>query len=134
MPIPNEYKQSVISSGIEFVRAVTEAYGAEEGMRLWDKLNETLDPDVKGEVFFAMITGSYYDKITLHPSPNMSNRVAAIKSVRSWTGLGLKEAKDIVDAVTGYNGTLGTEMVITLQRPSDRVAAVIDLRQTGLRV
>lgn len=95
--IPVEHKGQVISAGMHFMRAITEAYGAEEGMRLWDAIANTLDPNVKGEIFFAMITGEYNDRI--HVKQIGHDRVATIKAFRTHDKrrLGLKEAKDLSD-------------------------------------
>ena len=57
--IPAEHKEDIIQSGINFMRVITEAYGTDEGMKLWDTIATTLDPDVKGQIFFAMLTGDY---------------------------------------------------------------------------
>ena len=59
MTIPAEHRHDIIQSGIDFLRSITEAYGSEEGMKLWDNIAGTLDPDVKGSIFFAMITGNH---------------------------------------------------------------------------
>ena len=95
--IPAEHKGKVISAGMHFMRAITEAYGPDEGMRLWDSIANTLDPDVKGEIFFAMITGEYNDRI--HVRAIGHDRVATIKAFRNYDKrrLGLKEAKDLSD-------------------------------------
>ena len=62
MSLPEEHKTAIISNGLHFMRAITEAYGADKGMELWDTIASTLDPDVKGQIFFAMITGNYNDR------------------------------------------------------------------------
>jgi len=60
--IPVEHKEDVIQSGINFMRAITSAYGTDEGIKLWDTIANTLDTDVKGEIFFAMLTASIMEK------------------------------------------------------------------------
>lgn len=99
--IPAEYKESIIQSGINFMRNITEAYGADEGMKLWDSISSTLDPDVKGQIFFAMLTGEYNGVITISSHKFGANRVSMIKAIRVVTGLGLKEAKDLSDDLSG---------------------------------
>lgn len=98
--IPVEYKSAVISSGMQFMRAITEAYGPEEGLKLWDSITNVLDPDVKGDIFLAMITGEYTDRIRVR-SYQPGNKVAVIKAFRTLDkrGLGLKEAKDLTDII-----------------------------------
>lgn len=134
MAIPDDCKTQVISSSIDFIRVITEVYGADEGMKLWEKIADVLDPDLKGEVFFSMLTNEHYDRLILRASRNVSNRVAPIKSVREHTGLGLKEAKDIIDAVTGYAGMPPRDMTIILNNPRNRHRAISDLRQCGITV
>jgi len=128
--IPNEHRDAIISNGLHFMRAITEAYGAEEGMRLWETIASTLDPDVKGQIFFAMITGTYNDTIVLRRAnaAGIANRVAAIKEIRNWTGLGLKEAKDASDAVES-----GRSVRITV-KPAEHHSAMRALRAVGFEI
>ena len=99
--IPEDHKTAVISNGLHFMRSITEAYGADEGMRLWTTIADTLDPDIKGQLFLAMITGNYNDRIYLKGLSlgGHDNAVACIKAIREWDkrNLGLKEAKDMYD-------------------------------------
>ena len=101
--IPEEHKTAVISNGMHFMRSITEAYGADEGLKLWDTIASTLDPDVKGQIFLAMVTGNYNDRIHMKGffPQGQANAVACIKAIREWDkrGLGLKEAKDMYDRV-----------------------------------
>ena len=107
--IPEEHKTSVISNGMHFMRSITEAYGADEGLKLWDQIASVLDGDVKGQIFLAMVTGNYNDRISLKglfPQAQV-NAVSCIKAIREWDrrGLGLKEAKDMYDRVANGNTT-----------------------------
>jgi hypothetical protein len=128
--IPTDHRDAVISNGMHFMRAITEAYGAEEGMRLWETIANTLDPDVKGQIFFAMLTGTYNDIIVLKraQAAGITNRVAAIKEIRNWTGLGLKEAKDVLDLVES-----GLSVKITV-RPAEHHSAIRALRAVGFEI
>jgi hypothetical protein len=109
------------------LQAITEAYGTDQGLALWETIANTLDPDVKGQIFFAMITGSYNDTIVLRGSSrsDVYNKVACIKEIRTWTGMGLKEAKDVVDCVES-----GKNVRITV-KPIDHTQAVRALRRVG---
>lgn len=97
--IPEEHKTAIITNGLHFMRAITEAYGADEGLKLWEQIAGVLEDDVKGQIFFAMITGQYNDRIHLKGLTTMAsnNAVACIKELRTWSGLGLKDSKDIYD-------------------------------------
>lgn len=128
--IPVDHKDDIIQSGINFMRSITEAYGPEEGMKLWNTIASTLDPDVKGQIFFALLTGEYNSMITISSRLPGANRVALIKAIRSVDvrRLGLKEAKDLSD-------TLDTGKVIKLEiDPKNRNVALKELRDAGFYV
>ena len=100
--IPTEHKQDIIQSGINFMRSITEAYGTDDGTKLWDQIASVLDPDIKGQILFALLTGDYNGTITLTGHVANPNRVSLIKAVRSVDSrrLGLKEAKDLCDMLS----------------------------------
>lgn len=127
--IPEEHKASVINNGILFMRSISEAYGADEGMRLWDTIASTLDPDIKGQIFMSMITGEFMDRVALKGVQNHANAVACIKEIRGWTGLGLKEAKDMYDRVKYSNRV---EQIKVKHEVFDR--AVTSFRNAGFVV
>ena len=141
--IPTEHKQEVVQSGISFMRAITLAFGTETGLELWDTIASTLDPDVKGAIFFSMLTGEDGDRITIRGTQgNGSNKVAVIKAIRSVTGLGLKDAKDqsdILRAGGGWNHATGTQAPYSAGRPitvkiqdgMKRQVCVHELQQAG---
>ena len=107
--IPEDHKTAVISNGMHFMRSITEAYGADEGLKLWDQIASVLDGDVKGQIFLAMVTGNYNDRISLKGlfPQAQANAVSCIKAIREHDkrGLGLKEAKDMYDRVASGNTT-----------------------------
>jgi hypothetical protein len=125
MPIPKEHESQLLQSGMHFMRSITEAYGSEEGMRLWDTIASTLDPDIKGKIFIAMLTGEYNDQLTIQLDMvkyrGHVNRVEGVKAIRMATGLGLKEAKDIHD-----NLALGKVEKITID-PVTRTQTIRNL-------
>ncbi len=126
--IPADFKNDVIQSGINFMRSITEAYGTDEGMKLWDTIASTLDPDVKGQIFFAMLTGEFNGIITISSFQPGSNRVGMIKAIRVVTGLGLKEAKDLSDE-------LASGKLIKLScNPKKRLEYLSELRNAGFNV
>lgn len=124
--IPEEHKNTVISSGLQFMRSITEAYGAEQGMELWSQITDVLDPDIKGEIFFAMVTGSYNDVIYIKGIELAANAVTCIKEIRNWTGLGLKDAKDAYDRAKSGHGTRLTV------KPTEYSRAVSALKNVGI--
>jgi len=128
--IPAEHKEEIIQSGISFMRSITEAFGADEGMKLWDTIASTLDPDVKGQIFFAMLTGEYNNIVNITGHNPGADRVRMIKTIRSVDkrGLGLKEAKDMSDYLS--NG----QMIKLEIDPAVRGMALSELRKAGFHV
>ena len=128
--IPAECKDDIIQSGMTFMRAITEAYGTDAGMKLWDTIATTLDPDVKGQIFFAMLTGEYNSIITINGYQPGSNNIGMIKTIRmvDKRKLGLKEAKDLAD-------TLSSGKTIKLEvDPKVRGSMLTELRKAGFYV
>lgn len=101
--IPEEFKQDVVKNGLAFVRAITNCYGAETGMALWSQIAEVLDPNVKGEMLFAMIIGgesdTVVDAVTVdHIAPSkLNNTLRMVRAIRTVTGCSLQEARNQVD-------------------------------------
>ena len=126
--IPAEHKEDIIQSGINLMRVITEAYGTDEGMKLWDTIASTLDPDVKGQIFFAMLTGDYNGIIKVSSFQQGSDRIKRIKTIRIVTGLGLKEGKDLSDMLdSGKTITLNID-------PKKRNECLSELRNAGFHV
>lgn len=124
MIIPAEHRHDIIQSGIDFLRSITEAYGSEEGMKLWNTIANTLDPDVKGSIFFAMITGAHDEYIRI-PMQSVPKRINAIRAVRTVdTRLGLKECKDLVES-------LEWSPIKIKVAPGERTNAIRILRDEG---
>jgi hypothetical protein len=126
--IPAEYKEDIIQSGINFMRSITEAYGTDEGMKLWDGIASVLDPNIKGEIFFALLTGEYNGVVSISGCQSGSDRVWRIKSIRAVTGLGLKEAKDLSDLLDS-----GKPIKLNIN-PKKRNEALSELRNAGFHV
>lgn len=95
-----ETLEFVVRDGIRFLSSLTRHYGAEEGMRMWDEFGKIFGPEVKGKVFFAMLTGEMSDRVTFRAgkASSLGYAVPVIKAIRTHSGLGLKEAKDLWDA------------------------------------
>lgn len=91
----------VVHDGITFLQSLTEHYGSDKGMEIWEGIGEVIGREVKGKIFFAMMTGQSTRRVKFTidaSSVNTPNAVGCIKAIRAGTGLGLKEAKDIYDA------------------------------------
>lgn len=127
--ISDEHMDAIVSDGIAFIRSITTAYGSDKGMELWDTIANTLDPSVKGKIFFAMLTGSHEDRVTLSGSVAGSNKITCIKIIRQYTGLGLVEAKNAYEAA----GDFGQKVTVKVN-PKERRNMIDDLRQNGMVV
>lgn len=125
--IPEEYKNEIVSTGVEFMRSITNCYGNDQGLALWEQICKVLDPDLKGELFFAMLTGELSGQMRI--SGYCENRVAVIKAMREVSGLGLKEAKDLNDLMQN-----GQTVTLTVKQGLTRRYAAELLRNVGVRV
>jgi hypothetical protein len=134
--IPEDHKTAIICNGIHFMRSISEAYGAEKGMELWEQITSALDPDVKGQIFFAMITGTYNDRVHLKGLGNtaMNNGVSCIKEIRTWSGLGLKESKDMYDRLRNRTFDSSPSREFIKVNPEDYHKAVAGLRNVGFTI
>ena len=130
MSLPDDHKADIITNGLHFMRSITEAYGSDKGLELWEQITSVLDPEVKGQIFFAMITGQYNNRILLKGLEEEINVIWCIKAVRQWTGYGLKEAKDLVDRL---KSPLGHTEHITVN-PEDHGNAYRELRRVGFKL
>jgi hypothetical protein len=107
--VPAEHKSLLIQSGIDFMRVITEAYGQDEGIQLWNTIADTLDPSLKGDIFFALITGEFINTVKIIKYTG-GNFVQLIKAIRTVSDYSLKDAKDIADEViAGRTGTIIVE-------------------------
>lgn len=130
MTIPAGYEEQILADGLNFMRTITEAYGAEEGMKLWATIADSIDPDIKGKMFFAMLTGEYVDRIRISGYTNNHNYVGIIKAIRGATGLGLKEAKDLADLLKES----GKPITFKITTPAKRAQYIKELREAGANV
>lgn len=103
--IPAAHRDEIITTGISFLRALTEAYGSSEGMKLWDSMSSVLDPDIKGAVFFAMLTGEHSGIVILNGVNANWNKISVVKAIRNYSKekFGLKEAVDLANALGSGN-------------------------------
>jgi ribosomal protein L7/L12 len=92
----NDAIDEVVFDGIRFLESITRHYGPEKGIEVWDKMGEAIGEDIKGKVFFSMLTGESSNRVRIQKG-NCNQAVAAIKAIRMGTGLGLKDAKDAYD-------------------------------------
>jgi len=123
-------KEHLIVEAIAFMQAVIAEYGAEKGEEMWDTIVLTLDPSLKRQILMKMITGDFAGRIIIRGYRGECRKVPAIKAVRNITGLGLKEAKDLVDRAygPGNHGGQPTEIAVG---PHKRRDAIKELEAAG---
>lgn len=122
----NESLEEVIFDGIRFLESLTRHYGAEKGMEVWDKMGEAVGDDVKGKVFFSMLTGESSNRVRIQKG-DCIQAVSAIKAIRMGTGLGLKDAKDAYD----LSGVKTVTLEVAHEEKRDMVKT---LRGIGMKV
>lgn len=93
----------VVTSGLNFVAALTRYYGAEAGAATWEIITASLDKEARGAIMMAMLTGQKSTIVTIRNIPALTY-IETIKAVRSATGYGLAETKNLLDQVK--NGVL----------------------------
>ena len=90
---------AVIADGIRFLESITRHYGTDEGQRIWEGIGDVVGAEVKGKIFFALLTGEIGNRVRflVGAADHNGNAIAVIKAIRIATGAGLKEAKDLWD-------------------------------------
>jgi hypothetical protein len=126
--ITDEHMDAIVSDGIAFMRSITTAYGSDTGMELWNTIANTLDPDVKGKIFFALLTGTHEDRVTLSGAVAGTNKIACIKIIRQYTGMGVPESKNAYESA-GFG-----EKVIVKVNSKYRREMIDELRLNGMIV
>lgn len=122
----NDSLDDVIFDGIRFLESLSRHYGPEKGMAVWEQMGQTLGDEIKGKVFFSMLTGESSNRIRIQAG-TCTEAVAAIKAIRIGTGMGLKEAKDAWD--------LSKIKVVTLDVAHEEKRGVVNtLRNIGMVV
>jgi len=102
--LTQDQEASIIPAAVYFLRALTTSLGTDAGLHVWDQINATLGDDIRGKVFFAMLTGTVGTEIILRGPPHRSgqtvaNKVEIIRAIRAVSGLGLYDAKQVADSL-----------------------------------
>ncbi len=125
--LTTDQKNRLLIKSANLLREITEIWGAEQGMLLWEKVGEGLGQDLKGALFFSMITGNFLGDITVS-SIDRNFAVPIIKTIRKATGFGLKDAKDLYDVVRD-----GRSIKIEV-KPEERQMIVEEFKAHGCTV
>lgn len=117
-----------------WLKSMQREHGTDVGMKCFDTMRAVFGEDMVGAVTFGLMDG-FRGGDTVTISGDALQKIEAIKMVRSLTGMGLKEAKDAVEAAAWRN----VDIVILpgLQQPENYKSLERDLEtleKTGLRV
>ena len=123
-----------IRSTVMWLKSMQREHGTDVGMKCFDTMRAVFGEDMVGAVTFGLMDG-FRGGDTVTISGDALQKIEAIKMVRSLTGMGLKEAKDAVEAAAWRN----VDIVILpgLQQPENYKSLERDLEtleKTGLRV
>jgi hypothetical protein len=126
-------RHNLVGAGISFMQTVADIYGAEKGMELWNTIADTVDPNLKADVFMAMLRGNFrQDKISIRQAfqGSVSSKIAFIKCIRTYDRrrLTLKEAKDIADKLES-----GQPVILEVE-PDLRPTFSVELRKHNMVV
>ena len=128
--LSEQQSDAIIGSGLELMKAITEAFGPEDGLKTWEVFAETMGNDFKHAIFMAMLTGKSAGFVSIFGDKHMItnvNKIETIKVIRSATGWGLKESKDFVDDL--FLGTIKNLKV----KFGSRSPLLQDLAKLGIR-
>lgn len=131
MDAKEDTMEMVVRDGIRFMESLTRHYGAERGQEIWKDIGEVVGKEVRGKIFFAMITGeTLTDRVTFTcgDAERRGHAVPVIKAIRIATGLGLKEAKD------QWDHSKSTRGVVQCASYDDARDLVKNLRDLGCRI
>lgn len=108
-------KHSIIGATQAYTEALINIFGDDEGVEIANQVADLVLHNLSKQMLANKITGKYGDTVTVVSAPSRVtgqpygsyNKVSCIKAVREATGLGLKEAKDVLDfAEDGRSSTL----------------------------
>lgn len=127
-----EQRENFVMSAIDFLQSLIEYQGRDVAMEVWEEMFERMPiiKDVKHEVLLKMLTGDIR-KIAMHlPAKTKADgtysKINAIKALREATGLGLKEAKDVMDKVDSDGKT-----IIDIPDRAKRAVFIRNLQSAG---
>jgi ribosomal protein L7/L12 len=108
----------VIADGVQFLSSLTSHYGPEKGQEVWEAMAAAVGKEVTGRMFFKMLCGDTGTTVRFRAgySAVSGNAVPVIKSIRQYTGLGLKEAKDLWDLSKTATSTVKVDSIESARR------------------
>jgi hypothetical protein len=113
-------RQQLVDASLHFMRAIGNIYGSDRAMEMWTTIADTVNPDLKGWTFEAMLLGRMGETIVITALPRYPDKIGVIKAIRTYDrrNLGLKEAKDMYESLADNRAT-----PITLEVTHGRTSA-----------
>ena len=133
----NDVTDRVRRTSINWVLSMQKAYGQEVGLKCFDVMRQTFGEDLVGAVLFGIMEGhTRTNEVTIKWNGTPDRRVIeAIKEVRYLTGMGLKEAKDVVDAALVRDSTFPLSFEMQQSDNADKLERSIhNIEQAGFTV
>jgi len=126
--LDSQERDLLIADSLMFMSTITRLFGAEKGMDVWQAISDSVDPSLKHEIFLRMLCGETSQRVKFRCGSQTLNAVGVIKAIRTATGLGLKEAKDIWD--------LSRDRVVTVDVSdhTKKKALISELRSLGAEI
>jgi len=124
-------RDDLINVSTNFLSALVNYYGQDRANEMWDQFRNIVGAGIQNDMLVKMLRADTGHIVKFTMSPESNYYVAAIKEVRTSTGLGLKEAKDIVDAARDASGRGGE---VTLKCADDAARLRRQLRLLGITV
>jgi len=102
-----KFSEQLIWKAQEFARAAREELGDELGDERITAMFDAFDPSLQRQMFMEMLMGNGGGTMRVKRVKfTNSNKIGAVKAVRSVTRFGLKEAKDVIDAADSNIGII----------------------------
>ena len=127
----NEFRyipdMNVVRTARSFIQSLCQVYGSKEGLAVWDKIRNSLSEEMASDIFLGMLLGTGDVEVVSIGT----HKIEAIKEVRAFTGMGLKDAKDFVEAVLDH----GPKIIDCSNRENDDINAFVEaMRKCGCTV
>jgi hypothetical protein len=128
--MPEKFRDKIMLDGINFMRTICSAYGAEEGMKLWTQIADVLDPDIKGEVLFSLLRDINPSEIIIIGIDNDTFcKVNAVRTYRTATDSTLRDAMVAINQLIEFNN-----LKISLKPLAKRAYYMREFRKAGCHV
>ena len=95
--LPLDIKDNLVSASFDFMRALADCASPEAAEAAWHQIADVVHPSLKHDLLMRMLSGGAQQSVILTDCG--ANFINCIKTIREYTSMGLKEAKDMCDAV-----------------------------------